>query len=107
LEFPECGKATTFTTLLSMKKDELHDICKKYHIKVGKNKQQYVDNIKERSKTVHEKGNQFKTLKNSFSTDNLADPAPLHEFYQDHFNLVDLVDRYCYKVEEYHHQKQW
>jgi len=36
-----------------------------------------VDNIKERSKTVHEKVNQLETLKNSFSTDNLADPAPL------------------------------
>jgi len=47
-----------------------------------------VDNIKECSKTVHEKG------KNSFSTDNLADPAPLHEFYRDYFNLVDLVDKW-------------
>jgi len=56
-----------------MKKDELHDICKKYHIKAGKKKQQYVDNIEERSKTVPEKGNQLETLKNSFSTDNLAD----------------------------------
>jgi len=65
-----------------------------------------VDNIKERSKIVHEKGNQLETLKNSFSTDNLADPAPLHEFYQDYFNLVDLVDRYWCEVEEHHHHKQ-
>jgi len=51
-----------------------------------------VDNIKERSKTVHEKGNQFETLKNS--TDNLADHAQLHEFYWDYFNLVGLVDKW-------------
>jgi len=42
----------------------------------------------------------LETLKNSFSTDNL-DPMPLHEFYWDYFNLVDLVDRYWYKVEEH------
>jgi len=54
-----------------MKKDELHDICKKNHIKVGKNKQQYVDNIKER-KAVPEKVNQLETVKNSFSSENLG-----------------------------------
>jgi len=45
----EMPRFENLTTLLSMKKDELHDMSKKYHIKVGKNKQQYVDNIKERS----------------------------------------------------------
>jgi len=49
----------------------------------------------------------LETLKTSLSTDNLADLTPLHEFYWDYFNLIDLVDRYWYKVEEHHHHKQW
>ena len=34
-------------------------------------------------------------------------PAPAHVFYKDWFNLVDLVDRRWYSVEEHHQHQSW
>lgn len=82
----------TKDTLQKMTVEELRKICKKYKIKVGKAKAGYVDNIMKRSDTLHTNSNQVATLQTSLSQEYLSDPAPLHDFYRDHFNLVDLVD---------------
>jgi hypothetical protein len=37
----------------------------------------------------------------------IPDPAPLHQFYRAHFNIVDLIDRYWYKVADCHHNIRW
>jgi len=42
-------------------------------------------------------------VQKSLLTMNLADPAPMHDFYRDYFNLID---RCWYAVEEHHHHHQ-
>ena len=37
----------------------------------------------------------------------VADPAPLHDFYREYFNLVDLADGHWYSVEEHHSHRRW
>ena len=37
----------------------------------------------------------------------LPDPSPIHHFYGDYFNLVDLADIYWYKVQESHKNHSW
>lgn len=61
-----------------------------------------INNITNRSSTINQKANQFDTLKNALETDFKPDPAPPHIFYRAWFNLVDLVDKKWYSVEEHH-----
>ena len=37
----------------------------------------------------------------------LDDPSPIHQFYGEYFNLVDLADSYWYKVQESHKNYSW
>ena len=37
----------------------------------------------------------------------LPDPSPIHQFYGEYFNLVDLADTYLYKVQESHQNQSW
>ena len=37
----------------------------------------------------------------------LDDPSPIHQFYGEYFNLVDLADSYWYKVEDSHKNYSW
>jgi hypothetical protein len=97
----------TKDTLSKMTVKELHDICKKYHIKVGKAKAGYVHNIVQRSDTLHKDSDLVESLQRSLHDQYMADPAPLHDFYKDNFNFVDLADRRWYSVEEHHQHQRW
>lgn len=93
--------------LYNMTVEDLKGICKKYNIKMGKAKASYVANIMKCSETLHGDMSKVLALQRSFQNTSLADPAPIHEFYRDNFNLVDLADRHWYSVEDRHHHHQW
>lgn len=106
---PQVGSMTMpiFENLNQMKVDELKDICKKYNIKQGKNKVITIKNITARSTTLNRDIGELNLLKKSLVTMHLSDPAPLHDFYRSWFNLVDLVDRKWYAVEEHYPNQNW
>lgn len=93
--------------LQAMKVDQLKKICKEYNIRYGKKKDQLVQNIYNRSATMHQDVTAVERMMTSIQTTSLADPAPLHNCYKQWFNLVDLVDRRWYAVEEHHGRHQW
>jgi len=74
---------------------DLRAICNQYNIRTGKSKKDYVETILKHSNTMNHNLNIVKAV---LSTTNLADPAPMHVFYRDYFNLIDLIDRRWYAV---------
>jgi hypothetical protein len=86
---------------------ELRDICRRYNIKQGGKKDQFVDNIFQRSETLHQHSGEVERLQHYIKTKFLPDGAPLHDFYKEYFNLVDLADRRWYSVEEHHSHQKW
>jgi len=56
------------------------------------------------SNTMNHNLNIVMAVQKSLFTTNLADPAPMHVFYRDYFNLID---RRWYAVEEHHHHQNW
>jgi len=97
----------TAEALGKLKVVELRQICKKYGIKQGKKKANFVEIIAQRSATVHQHASKVERLQSTLKTRNLPDPAPLHNFYREYFNLVDLADRRWYTVEEHHKHQRW
>lgn len=99
--------AFTEAELEKMKVAELRGICKKYNIKQGKRKAEYIQHIVCRSATVHQQLSDVQQLCSSLSSSSLTDPAPPHDFCGDWFNLVDLADRKWYSVEDHHAHQEW
>lgn len=93
--------------LTKMTVEDLKKICKTYNIRQGKKKEDFVNKIAKRSATFHEHAQLIDILLQSIKMDYLTDPAPLHDFYKEHFNLVDLADRRWYSVEEHHQHHKW
>jgi len=69
---------------------DLRAICNQYHIRTGKAKKDYVENILKHSNTMNHNLNIVKAVQKSLSTMNLADPTPMHVFYRDYFTIVVL-----------------
>jgi len=86
---------------------DLPSICNQYNIRTGKAKKDYVENILKCSNTMNHNLNIVKAVQKSLSTTNLADPTPMHVFYRDYFNLIDLINRHWYAVEEHHYHQNW
>jgi hypothetical protein len=57
--------------------------------------------------SIYENRGAVESIKNYLKTNQFADPAPLHNFYKEWFNLVDLTDRLWYAVEENHGNWRW
>lgn len=93
--------------LMKLKVAKLREICKLYNIKQGKRKEGFVDNIFQRSESVHHHSHQVDAIYRSISSNFIKDPAPLHNFYKEWFNLVDLADKRWYSVEETHAHQRW
>jgi hypothetical protein len=97
----------TKEALLHTKLSGLKDICKKWHIKQHGNKAEIIENIVQRSNTIHQQFSVLDQLKRSIKSDWFRENAVLHEFYRSHFNLIDLVNKRWGSVEEHHHHQQW
>jgi hypothetical protein len=106
-QHPEVMPRFTKEVLGKMTIEKLRGICQAYKIKQGKKKEQYVQNIFLRSETLHMRAGQVESLLQAVKSEFLPDPAPLHDFYRDYFNLVDLADRRWYSVEEHHKHHRW
>lgn len=57
--------------------------------------------------SVHTKTSSIAELDKKLDDFWLIDPAPFHEHYKLHFNLIDLADRYWYKAYEGHRNLHW
>ncbi len=105
-------------TLSRMKIIDLQEICRTYGIRqgitfeymtelLGKKKADYVEHIWARVSTLYQNKNTVEAIKQHLQMVRIGDPAPLHSFYRDWFNLVDLADRLWYAVEENHGTWSW
>jgi hypothetical protein len=97
----------TEAMLQKMKAVQLKEICRKYNIKQGKNKATMIHNIVTRSNTIHTQAHDIESLEKAIASQWLSDPAPLHNFYRSWFNLIDLVDKKWYSVEQHHQIQNW
>jgi len=73
----------------------------------AKKKADYVDKILRRIEIVHQDQTLLQKVQQYVESCYLQDPAPLHKFYREWFNLVDLTDRYWYDVQEAHQNTRW
>lgn len=60
-----------------------------------------------RCNNVHQHVSQQKEVKHHIECRYLVGNAPIHDFYRDHFNLIDLHDRYWYRAQDSHHNHSW
>jgi hypothetical protein len=93
--------------LKAFKVPELRAICKRYNIKQGKKKADTVANILKCSQTIHHHQTEIQQVEKAIQAGPKPDPSPLNETYGDWFNLVDLLDRKWYAVEEAHQHHSW
>lgn len=93
--------------LQGLKIAELRGICQKYNIKQGAKKANYISNILQRSQTVHQHLDEVEAIQKAILEPAIPDPSPAHISYREWFNLVDLVDRMWYSVEETHQHHSW
>ena len=94
-------------TLQKMTIVQLREICKKYNIKTGKKKEDYVRLIIARSTSLNTHLESILTAMKTIKEVALPDPAPLHDFYKAHFNFIDISDRRWYAVQEHHGNHNW
>lgn len=86
---------------------ELKEICRTYHLRIGKRKQDIIESILRRSATMNQEYFKVDAVEHSIATSYLSDPAPLHDRYKRYFNAVDLINRRWNAVEEHHHHHSW
>jgi hypothetical protein len=73
----------------------------------GKNKSDLVSNILKRVASSHNVSPAIFIAKNILKTDGFDDPAPMHDFYRQWFNLIDLGDNKWYKTADHHGFHAW
>ena len=93
--------------LKNLKVPQLREICRKYNISGGKKKDGYIDVIVARSKSLNTDHTEVDKMVEKIKSCNTKDPAPLHNFYRHHFNLIDLDDHYWNQVEQHHGNHNW
>jgi len=98
----------TRETLDGFTLETLKDICKAHNIRpVANRKSDYIDSILERVAVVHRQFSEVEKTCLLLRTHWIRGNGPLHDFYGEHFNLVDLDDRAWNAVEEHHHYRGW
>lgn len=94
-------------TLEKMTVKKMTALCKRWNIRKGKLKADMVENIFQRSQTVHQKTSKVEKIEEKILESELKDPAPLHQLYKKWFNLVDKVNKQWYEVKDNHGLFQW
>ena len=97
----------TQETLKEMTVKELREICHKWGVRSGGNKQNLVQHLLDRVVVVHKKFSEVQEVEHTLQASPFIDPAPIHDFYLQHFNLVDMADKEWQTTEEHHHHKHW
>lgn len=80
---------------------------KRINIRTGRTKVDTIQNILRRSNSLHQNADEVEKLIKSVETHWNSNSSPVHEFYREWFNLVDLSDRRWYSVEEHHSIHHW
>lgn len=86
---------------------ELKEICKKHHVPYGARKQNFIDNIITRSKLMNSDIDKAEGVLLALSKANFENMHIPNKLYRQHFNLVDLVDRYCAQFKNGHGVNNW
>ena len=60
-----------------------------------------------RNAIIHQDVTKLQQLMTILDKKWLQDPAPIHTFYRSHFNLIDLIDRYWYRVADHQQNHCW
>ena len=94
-------------TLEKLTVKALREISKQFNIKQGKRKADLIEKILKRVSSIHENRSGLKRFIRSAEDSTFSDPSPIHTLYGDHFNSVDLADKYWYNVNDGHRNEQW
>lgn len=97
----------TLETLEKLTVKALRDISKQFNIKQGKKKADLIEKILRRVSSVHDNLSGLKEFIRSSEDSIFPDPSPIHTLYGDHFNIVDIADKYWYTVNDGHRNEQW
>ena len=86
---------------------ELREICKRWGIRAPTRKEDIITNILTRVSVIHRQLSEIDEISRNLKTRWFRGEGPLHTFYAEHFNWVDLADRYWNTVEDHHHYNDW
>ena len=86
---------------------EVREICHKWGVRSGGNKQNLVQHLLDRVVVVHKKFSEVQEVEHTLQASPFIDPAPIHDFYLQHFNWVDMADKEWQTTEENHHHQHW
>jgi hypothetical protein len=101
------GAVLDISSLSKMRIPQLKSICKKLKIKAKGNKKDMIEKIiKISNSPISEKSKQI-ALRSTLETQYITDPAIIHDLYKSNFNVVDLIDRFWYKIHHSHTNKHW
>lgn len=104
-----------------MKCEDLKELCKKWNIRQGnielfiinfedakkKKKADLVQVILNRVANAHSARSQLESTIQTTKTKWNIEAAMIHQSYRSFFNLVDLLDKYFYKVQDHHCNIRW
>ena len=66
-----------------------------------------VQHLLDRVVVVHKKFSEVQEVENTLKASPFIDQAPIHDFYLQHFNWVDMADKEWQTTEENHHHQHW
>ena len=89
--------------LKKMKIQNLKEITKSMGIRFGRKKNEIIENILS-SQNIND--SQITELKVKLSTSHSKD-AVIHDYYKNHFNNIDLIDKYWYDINSHHKIQCW
>ena len=93
--------------LQSLKIPGLKKICKDHNVPYASRKQGFIDNIVNRSKLMNSDIDMAAGVLQSLDGSNFKNMHFPSELYRKHFNLVDLIDRYCAQFKNGHGVNNW
>ena len=70
-------------------------------------KSEFVEIIGNKSEISNKEKGMIEALKDHVDKNWSVDPAPIHNFYREWFNLVDMTDKYWYDVQDHHRNEKW
>jgi hypothetical protein len=67
----------------------------------------FIDNILARIEVAHSKKAEVIRVQKNINQQGFSGVTPIHKTYRDYFNLIDLLDKRWYSVQEHHGNYSW
>jgi hypothetical protein len=87
--------------------EKLKRITKKWRIKAGKTKDEYIELILKRVNTVHGDKSVLEQMNDHLVEKIWSKPAKIQDLYVANFNLVDVANKYWYMTDDKHPKRNW